>query len=185
MLSKEEFARRLKTAIAQKGLRQAELAEMVGTTAANMSNYVREKSFPPVDTLVEIAKKLDVSLDWLCGITTPIVGSNNHKLNTFGELAQIISQLLLENPPFAELSTVEVWDSGYKYDAHAIYFTNGIMNTFLDDLIKMRELLRRKTLDDSFFSRWLEDRIHSLSYIPLSSDIQSIEDWMDTGSLPF
>ena len=54
MLTKEEFSSRLKTAIDRKQIKQVELAEIIGVNPANMSNYVRGKAFPPIDTLVEI-----------------------------------------------------------------------------------------------------------------------------------
>lgn len=180
MLSKEDFSYRLKTAINRKQIKQVDLAEMTGISPANISNYVKGKAFPPLDTLTEIAKVLNISLDWLCGITTPKSNADNQDTRTFGDIVQIISLLLSEKPPFAELTNTQVWDSGYEYDTTAIYFTNGIIRTFLEDLSKMQELLNRNTFDENFFKRWLEDRIHSLKYIPLNSKIYNIEDWMDT-----
>ena len=70
-MTREEFSIRLKQALNDKKMKPLELANKIGTSRANISNYTRGKAFPPLDTLVEIAKTLDVSLDWLCGMQKP------------------------------------------------------------------------------------------------------------------
>ena len=106
MLTKEEFAGRLKTAIDRKQIKQVELAEMIGVTTANMSNYVRGKSFPPIDTLAEIAKKLDVSLDWLCGIDR--TAGESEKPKTYGDLAKVILSIIRNKDIPSTISTSHI-----------------------------------------------------------------------------
>lgn len=194
MLSKEEFAHRLKTAIAQKGLKQAELAEMVGTTAANMSNYVREKSFPPVDTLVEIAKNLDVSLDWLCGMDRKEAKLEEPK--TYGDFARIILAIIYNEDISSQISTAHIktlrsyanypsyCEKPYdEEDVPCIAFTSGPIRTLIEDMVKLQGMLAQGTLSNDFYERWLDDRIKALSDNPIKlEDFADDEECME---LPF
>lgn len=58
---------RLKKARESKGLTQAELAALIGTTPAAISNYEQGRRQIPVDLLFKIAEVLDVSVFWLMG----------------------------------------------------------------------------------------------------------------------
>ena len=179
MLSKEEFARRLKLAIAQKGLTQAGLAETIGTTAANMSNYVRGKAFPPIDILVEIAEKLEVSLDELCGIANQ---DKDFELKTYGDVAQSVMCIIRAIPLECEIETIQIKEEqqvgerefvdGYgtspvyeevEISVPAMVFKDGEIRTFLEDLMKMQRLLKEKTFDSKFYERWINDRLQALS----------------------
>lgn len=186
VLTKEEFASRLKTAIDRKQIKQVELAEMIGVTTANMSNYVRGKSFPPIDTLTEIAKKLNVSLDWLCDI-----GEGEEKYmppETLGDIARFIAYILdsfsFENN--VEIKTVSITENmlvgededkyGYatrlsyadvEISVPVIAFKQGEIRTFLEDLMKVRNLVEEKTFDYKFYKRWLDDRVQALSSVEI------------------
>ena len=66
------FSERLKQARQAKGLSQAKLAEAVGVGQNAISNYEKagdKGSMPKLETAAEMAKTLDVSLDWLVGTT--------------------------------------------------------------------------------------------------------------------
>ncbi len=67
MTSKNEFARRLKSAMASKGVTQKDLSAKINISPAMLSNYVTGRNFPPVDILAELANQLGVSADWLLG----------------------------------------------------------------------------------------------------------------------
>lgn len=58
---------RIREMRAKKGYTQASLAEKVETSKSNIGNYETGVNVPPADTLVELAKALDVSTDYLLG----------------------------------------------------------------------------------------------------------------------
>ena len=203
MLLKEEFGRRMKTAMDSKDVKQAELAKAVDVSPANISNYVLGKAFPPIDTLTEIAKVLDISLDSLCGI------ENQEKYSapkTIGDIARAIMYVLNSIPHKCKLemgSTTESQCVGFtKTDDYGeipyyedveikvpvISFKIGEIRIFLADLIKMQKLLEEATIDSKFYVRWLNDRIHALEEIPLQlpavNGISELPD-DDFGLLPF
>lgn len=71
------FAQRMKQAREEKGLKQNELAKAVGVTPTTISAYEKSDDEgngkkPTLENAQAIAKKLEVSLDWLCGMTDNI-----------------------------------------------------------------------------------------------------------------
>ena len=59
------FAKELASARTEKDLTQEELAEMVSVSRQTVSKWERGEGFPEVQTLLEIARRLQVSLDQL------------------------------------------------------------------------------------------------------------------------
>ncbi|MBQ7124212.1 MAG: helix-turn-helix transcriptional regulator, partial [Oscillospiraceae bacterium] len=64
-----DFGRKVKKIMKQRGITQAWLAQKIGATEATLSRYVNNSRKPQADIAAEIAEALDVSLDYLMGIT--------------------------------------------------------------------------------------------------------------------
>lgn len=66
------FAKRLKIARLQRDIKQKELAEKIGVRSATVSAYENEneskRATPSLENAIAIAKELNVSLDYLCGL---------------------------------------------------------------------------------------------------------------------
>jgi transcriptional regulator with XRE-family HTH domain len=65
------FTGRLRTAIEQSGLTQADLADRVGTDRSSLSQFLSPTSgrLPRAETLAGLARQLTTSVDWLLGLT--------------------------------------------------------------------------------------------------------------------
>jgi len=63
------FGARLKEIRKAKNMSQAELAEAVGTSQSRIADYEAGKTFPTVPVIIRIAKFLNVSADYLLGLT--------------------------------------------------------------------------------------------------------------------
>lgn len=64
------FAERLKDCIEMRGVTQKWLAEKANTTEATISRYVKEVNSPAVlEIIADIARALNVSVDYLVGVT--------------------------------------------------------------------------------------------------------------------
>lgn len=67
------FARRLKETRQKKNFTQKALAEKIGITAATLSSYEAiedsKRKSPTIENAASIARVLNVSLDWLCGLS--------------------------------------------------------------------------------------------------------------------
>lgn len=72
MYTKATFARQLKSLIESKGLSQRILADRINTTEATISRYTAGVRTPNIETAVEIAGVLGVSMDTLVGIEPPV-----------------------------------------------------------------------------------------------------------------
>jgi transcriptional regulator with XRE-family HTH domain len=59
------FSNNLKAFRSKTGLKQSEIAELVGITASTWSNYEIAKTEPDIDTIVKIAKAMDLTVDAL------------------------------------------------------------------------------------------------------------------------
>ena len=67
MRTEEIFSKRLRTAMGQ--ISQRELAKKTGMTEATMSRYLSGSRIPKLTDAVRIARTLNVSLDYLSGIS--------------------------------------------------------------------------------------------------------------------
>lgn len=67
---KEMFSCKLRIARIKRKLKQSELAQAIGVSAATISSYekVITPKVPSLDNAYKISRCLGISLDWLCGI---------------------------------------------------------------------------------------------------------------------
>lgn len=62
------FGERLCAVMKHDGISSAKLSEITGITQPTLSRYRTKVLNPSLDKAVAIARALDVSLDWLCGL---------------------------------------------------------------------------------------------------------------------
>ncbi|MCQ2381823.1 MAG: helix-turn-helix domain-containing protein [Clostridia bacterium] len=65
----ENIQMRLRKAILQSSLTQREIAQKVGVSAQTVSKYMRVNVFPALDTLAKLCQVLDISADYILGLT--------------------------------------------------------------------------------------------------------------------
>ena len=63
------FPQRLIIALKKNGMTRKELAERIGVTPQSIGRYAKSESLPTADILRDIAVCLDVSCDWLVGLS--------------------------------------------------------------------------------------------------------------------
>lgn len=67
----DSFSERLKQARTDKGMTQYELAELAGLPRETVGLLERKRNTAHLYTAIVLAKALNVSLDWLCGLESP------------------------------------------------------------------------------------------------------------------
>lgn len=92
MYNAQAFGRNLQEHLSSHGIEQKWVAEKMGTSQATLSRYVTGARLPGVESLVELAQVLGVSVDYLLGIEQP---SPKTKLST--ELT-ILTQCYSQTP---------------------------------------------------------------------------------------
>ncbi len=65
----KDIQQRLRQAIKQSGLQQNYIAKCVGVSAQTVSKYMREDIFPALDTFAKLCALIDVSADYILGIS--------------------------------------------------------------------------------------------------------------------
>lgn len=61
------FPQRLRICRKRKGISCCVLSELCGLSTSTVARYENRERIPSIETAVELANALDVSLDWLCG----------------------------------------------------------------------------------------------------------------------
>lgn len=65
----DDIQTRLRTAIRQSALTQKEIAKKIGVSAQTVSKYMSVNVFPALDTLGRLCQVLDISADYILGLT--------------------------------------------------------------------------------------------------------------------
>ena len=78
MPREDMLARRLRERRKLLGLHQRELGAAIGATQATISQYETGEVGPTIEGLVQIAQKLETSVDWLLGLTNDISPEHKH-----------------------------------------------------------------------------------------------------------
>ena len=65
----ENIQMRLRESINNSSLSQKEIAKKVSVSPQTISKYMRRDIFPALDTLAKLCKVLDVSADYILGLT--------------------------------------------------------------------------------------------------------------------
>ena len=60
---------RLREAIRNSGIPQKEIAKMIGVSEQTVSKYMCSNVFPALDTLAKLCKCLEISSDYILGIS--------------------------------------------------------------------------------------------------------------------
>lgn len=64
----QQIRERITTAIKESGQTQEKIAKYLGVRQTTVSEYVRHKSLPALDTLAKLCVCLDISADYILGI---------------------------------------------------------------------------------------------------------------------
>ncbi len=139
------FAKRLKEARLSAGLKQSDLAEKAGITAASISAYestdLTKGKNPSLENAKAIAKALNVSLDWLCGLIDSKSGacSGTEEDNRLSSAIKFVASLI-ECGAFKEneVSTIitVLGEHGYPEDVKVKRAQLTATNSRLSEAIK-------------------------------------------------
>ncbi len=65
----QEIQARMRAAIKNSGMKQKDIANAIGVSAQTVSKYMKEDIFPALDTFAKLCALLDVSSDYILGIS--------------------------------------------------------------------------------------------------------------------
>lgn len=115
------FGDRLKSALKKKGIKQVELAKQLGYSVQKVSNYANSLNKPDFDFVVNAAKLLGVSVDYLLGISEDDTADLRAKAiaDDLGISSKAVEQIrlltLTEQPSISAFRTAEAFDRLMKH----------------------------------------------------------------------
>lgn len=164
-MGKNILASRLKELRESLVMSQTVFADSIELNQQTYSLYERGKR-TPIDVVVKIAEKYNISTDWLLGISDN--PKDNLPLNTCSDIFKILLKL-------AALNGVWIDDGFYKlkenynrsYDnafseAMMLCFNDSTINSALQGWQKMKNLLSAGTIDQEVYDLWVEKTLKQL-----------------------
>ena len=144
----------LKRIRVKKDLSQKELAELLGVTPASLSAYETGKKNPSLNVLIDIAKKCNVSLDWLCGLSQ--YENNLNEIKTYSDIIKLLTQI-------SKTKLIDFTDI-YMVGACISFRENSALKLFLNDFKKMYTLYTDKSIDEDVYDLWIEKTLKKYNY---------------------
>ena len=163
---------RLKELRSSLNLTQKEFAEQVGASTVSISSYEIGAKTPSLEMLLSIAKTFHVSLDWLCGLSD--TQSKSGEIKNYSKIVKNILAILETENLDADIvfsQSPENYDfppspNGYTFPY--VFINDVKITTFFSEWQEMTRLLKNNVIKKELYQLWLNDKLQTLSTIPIS-----------------
>lgn len=170
MDDKNIFSERLKELLHSNDMTQTELSDSLGISSSMLSYYIRGIKQPSVNIIKLIAKKFNVSIDWLLGLEEP----KGTELKTYADMIKLLIPLLKYPKIWNLVRTYEDMNEGFFYGSQDdripfdnLQTSNHIIMDFLDNYRKMTEILENNSIPEDLYNLWINDRLNHYNKILL------------------
>lgn len=126
-MAETKFGKRIRSIRQNAECSQKEFCTVLDIPQSTLSAYETDRMQPTVATLINIATKFNVSLDWLCGIDKTNGGKDNTEIQYLPTAKKLIAQ---PAPP-----TVKLNGTNFTAEIPAYVFTE-LMSVLLEKLEK-------------------------------------------------
>lgn len=144
---------------------QEKFAEHIGVSQGSLSNYEGGKKPPRFEVAIDIANRLGVSLDWLCGIEP------KKDVSTYKDAIDAIEFLKKE---FS--STVVRYDVGSDNGVY-VNIEDEKLNKYYTEHSQMVELLNNGTITQKLFDLWEDDQEKTVLSRPINGIVWDEDGW--------
>ncbi len=155
------FSERLKELRMELGMSQRQMAELVGCTAATLSAYEKGTKNPSLEIARNIAKKCNVSLDWLCGL------SESKRVSEKAETYADIFRILVEVDKAIYLNVYRRAEEDSRF---VMLASNSVVQDFLSSWSEMLYLYHNKTINEKLYTLWLQDKLKEYEDFKFNSE---------------
>lgn len=158
----KSLARRLRELRETLELSQSDFSESIELKQQTYAAYEKGINKPPIDVLIKIAEKYNVSLDWLCGLSN--LSTKKIRLDTYADVLHLIFELgfldgtELDSNFYKDKNEDERYfspDPQYS-EFMMLYFNDTKINDALKKWKKMFDLLKDGTIDEGLYRLWIE-----------------------------
>ena len=143
---------RIKELRTSKNLTQEDIAKMVKVSKATISNYEKGKVSPPIELLIKLAERYDVSIDWLCGLSNEEIPRLMSYGDAFFRLVEIdkVIGFSVEDVTFCS----NLRGTAVLFDA--------TLTKALEEYQEMVNLRDNNTISEHLFNLWISDKVQQL-----------------------
>jgi len=166
-----ELCNNIKELRKKKGLRQEQLAEAMGVSAASVSKWETNQSYPELTVLAELADFFEVSIDTLIGHSLKadrleaIIEQMNKAADDYEEeRAAVLCEKLLRNYPNNDRAVEACADCYYKLYIHTVH------KTYLEQCIAQTKRLMSLKQGEAE-----KDRLERVQY--LANQYSHLDQW--------
>lgn len=151
------LASRIKELRTSRNMTQREFAKEAGFTAATLSAYENATKNPSLEIVMGIADTFNVSIDWLCGLSSD---KNNKKaLKNYSDIIQVVNDLCNLDIVCDNFSIY--LSNDFDFEGNTRYICGVMIDDkdlyyMLNDLNKMRKMRLDGTLDQNIFDTWYD-----------------------------
>ena len=183
---RESLSVNLRDVLVKKKIKQVDLSEITGIKPQNISSYIRGNSTPDLATVVLIADRLNVSLDWLLGrgeLTAREDRTLSEQLEDFVNIADNLN---------ARLERAE-GSGGYGPDLVGMYFDRAVsgcapipfqIESFIDAWSSYRALYEQEKISKQDYNTLIRSRLDKMGDLKLPQK-PLLESYIGEHSLPF
>lgn len=171
MEEKNVFAIRMKEARQKNDISQAELSRRTGIAPATLSSYesMENPKNPTLDKIIAIAKALNVSIDWLCGLENETKENENIGFDEIMKAIILLSGLKKSSFDYCE------GDMDYL-ESFDIKFYDSVIVNFCIEYQKIKEFIENEDYPQYLKDGLLQALINKFSnYIVINGEIVDID----------
>lgn len=174
----EILAKRLKQIRTEIGVTQKEFAQEMGFTSVTLSAYENSLKRPSLDLILGIAKKCNVSLDWLCGLSDTKSEEDNQQYKTYSDILKSLIDInnvtrnIITNITF----NIKMDDGTIREvkDDSAIIYLDSTLRKYLADWSKFQNLFGNDIIDKSIYVACIEKLLRD-SDIPIRENLDDYD----------
>lgn len=149
------FSKRIKELRTSLDLTQSQFAKEIGTTQATLSSYENTDKMPSIDTLIMIAQKYNVSLDWLCGLQNEQLPVQT--IFTYSDLIRALSAMAMNDNLKINFSISSVTENFCDHPEAQISIDDNTLISFFSEWIDVLALCRKSPSGQKLYNIWIKD----------------------------
>lgn len=151
-------------------MNQADFSKLIGTNQSTLSAYENGDRFPPYETLITIASKCNISLDWLCGLSEK--KQSDETVVTYSDLINILLKLKDVNSVSIDFKLQSYSDSFNSYQTLLCEIDDKHIIEFYNEWKELLSIRKKSPSGEKLYDLWKKDIFERFNF-PLEKASQT------------